>query len=302
MKNENNINCNICNDVICKPIISQCGHNFCKGCILNTMFCFTCNIKLTKNDLTENSKFKSYVKEKIFEDLNKNIIPIVNGYCRKDNLNGLTNATYTIPNYKLNSNHLNIYSNKHTTNYIGYMTKHERKLNGLIIEHYADNDNKNFGPVELKNNMSGLNKNILEEILESNASNLVYRKIILNSRDTNSLNSLCSNYDENCKDFNNLHIGKKRNHKEFIQTQNNLIQDKIKQEKNWENSIKISNFDNYKKEKIDYLFENLEKMFNPNDDNVLEKKYLVPESEVLVGIRKLKKISKSPENFVYLNN
>ena len=64
--------CDICKENMKKPIYSKCNHNFCKDCILISLFCSICNKKLNKTDLTQNPKHKISKKSNYELDFNIN--------------------------------------------------------------------------------------------------------------------------------------------------------------------------------------------------------------------------------------
>jgi len=293
MKNERlnfnirNIYCEICAGIPKKSIFAKCGHSFCKNCILSNMACITCNILLTKNDLCENFKLNSCTKNKMFEDSNL-----------KQNI--LNTDIYNF-NKSVTSNLLKEdfqYINNFTTLQNSLKNDFKNKIVICDIESDKKIDQCGLDKIFMNNSFSLIkNPKINESYYEKAKICLNYKLSRRNELidKTEKINddqlSLINNHkNENLIPLNSISIGKKRVYKDFIKAQNNLIEEKYI--KKFPTNLNITNIDSFNKERLDYMFDNIIDIFNPKDDELYERKYLIPESELLGNNNKKRKTDK----------
>jgi len=308
LKNAGNINCELCKEFLKKPIYSKCGHVFCKICIISNMECKTCNIILTKSDIIENSRLNIITKNKIFEENSKDYLflnKLNNNYLKYNNNVSISNNDEksnqiiynnfsSITNDFLKNEFNNkIKINKNTRDIWEKINNYDyrNKINKSLEENekYRNNDviKKDFdNGILIKNdtyNLFSKNTNIIRNKNKPSSMD-IDNQIILYNGDNKSQNFYKNN--ECLIELNDIKIGRKRLHKEFIKGQNILNEEKYI--KKFPMNFKIKNIDIYNKETLDFFFDKFANMFNPNDNDLFETVYITSDSDLL-GNKKIKK-------------
>jgi len=275
-----------------KPIFSKCGHSFCKKCIISKLICPTCSTKLSKTDLTENPKLKSYTKNKTFEETSSKI-----SIYPSNIVNNIYNSNYNYDNSK-EPDENNKNTNKNTNSYrnnnpnnISQLTKEILKCNNNKNNNYLTNNYHNEkNNFEMKsNNLKNINFISETAIMHENNNSD-------NNENFREINNRFINVNELSTKYNNMNLNNNHNNHSVSAKQPNLNLLK-------NNNIRKGDKNNYSNKGKNTDIDEDVNNFYKTTTNIANNEYLISLKDLYIGKKRIhKEFVKGQNNLIEQKN